>query len=478
MSFNDLPPELVTLVWTFVQPGDVLSLLLTCRRVRDLAGPCLVEHRQLQAQYSKVLVPYDWTSTTLFPFVDDPWNSAYPKSLEILHAPYRPEIDSVRTSNEVHAHIKDLVHRTGFPLFQEGDSIYPHDIVMALSIWMLPSLECIEMKPGPLYNIHGLMLPLARSLVHQIVRGRDRTGDLALRSLSSVSVVLSGSQRDQGVYFETFEIFLTLPSLRILKAANLYLHEAWTGPNHCEPCGVTHLLLSSCFVTAEPLDRILRRCANLKNFEYSHHCSRCTDPLSRPAYGHSALNYEIDRILHILAKYAAATLQTLALDLDCFKHISLEIGSLRPFASLKKLLLSKRFLLEENRVPRIVDVMPSSLQELEVRQWHEFQFSEPSEGLTLLSGLPAMRESHLPALRRVILGSDKPHVEIDILNSPGTVDRDEAKLKRDFFSYVNSYDPKNPLPNRYTLAEYITWVRYRSQSSRKFLAERTQWVAP
>jgi len=92
--------------------------------------------------------------------------------------------------------------------------------------------------------------------------------------------------------------------------------------------------------------------------------------------------------------------------------------------------------------------------------------------------LPAMRESHLPALRRVILGSDKPHVEIDILNSPGTVDRDEAKLKRDFFSYVNSYDPKNPLPNRYTLAEYITWVRYRSQSSRKFLAERTQWVAP
>jgi len=133
MSFNDLPPELVTLVWRFVRPGDVLSFLLTCRRVLDLAGPCLVEHRQLQAQYSKVLVPYDWTSTTLFPFVDDPWNSAYPKSLEIFHAPYRPEIDSVRTSNEVHAHIKDLVHRTGFPLFQEGDSIYPHDIVMALS---------------------------------------------------------------------------------------------------------------------------------------------------------------------------------------------------------------------------------------------------------------------------------------------------------------------------------------------------------
>ena len=483
MSLQTLPPELVALIWTFVVPSDAVPFSLTCHHIHDFAGPYLARHRRMVRQFSKLDTPFCWDSRALLPFLKDSWKSLYPREIVFEYFYQGVLASDVATTDLNHKLAKTQLRvliRKGILTLDKALSQYTlRDKIMALSLWLLPQLESIEIKANP----NDIPFLRVGSLSNQIMCGGHRTKKASSRNLSKL--IISRKVNSRCASLSVLKAVITLPALERFEASGLRISSE-DAPLNCDrQWGIKDLVLQDCVFDAMNLEDMLRWTRDLTNFSFSHYCM-ASDSVW-PSHPHSnSWDHPLRQrqcapkeMCEILLRQVGGNLQTLALDLPCYNNIDPGIGSLRGFHALRNLSLCKSSLLDEHKkVRRLVDIVPRSLRELQILQWHNFHFREPTEGLDLLDGLLTLPKSHMQEKRQILLGKDKPHVKIDLTNYHGMKNRDKTALKNAFFSHVDSYDPDLSEPQllQYTLVEYITWLRYRQRSSGTFLAERFEYV--
>lgn len=469
MSFTDLPHELILQVFDYVTPDEIVPLSLTCHHVYDHAGSQLARHKDLKSQFSTLEIPLTLPSTILLPFVDDLHMAAYPKRL--IFACVHNGNQKMRC--EFRKQIVDIARGSGLPFLDklvvnDSDAVLS-DAFMAVSIWMLPNVTSIEIDEG--HHEHNA---LARGpLMLELLDGIDRSGKPALHNVFECSITKRPNPWQRIVPFDFFDNFDLLPRLEKVKAIGVCISNEVRGPSYRE-CSLKSLVLEGCIVCPHTLGQLLRCYKHLTSLEYSQECARTHGPCwCRRDRGIDHATPQ--KIIDVLQGHVKKRLESLVLRMAYIGGSNWTVPNLRAFSSLQTVTLSKKLLLRVDNVPfRLKDVLPRSIREVSITNWHEFHFREPKEGIDLLDGLPV--PSKLPMLQRIFLGISYPHTEISLVPSAGLLDRELRKLKKDFLSHVKSYNPDFPQTIRFTISEYILWLRYRQRCPTISAAERVQYI--
>ena len=188
------------------------------------------------------------------------------------------------------------------------------------------------------------------------------------------------------------EALMSLPSLEVIRGRSLVPSHNFrmrTYPDHLS--NVPQFHFRSCALPEWYLAVLVRRPRALQVFSYDH-CQ------SAEIRGH---DYRPDEHMESLYSCAEETLAFLEYTSDAVEDVGdyckLKLGTLHRFKALKTLRISRVLLIAEGNARRLVDELPSSLEELEL-----VEPISATEAQQVLDGMLAMKRERYPNLRLIV----------------------------------------------------------------------------
>ena len=419
MSFNDLPTEIIHQISQRVQPADLENYGRTSHRVREIAAPFVLEHRQLRAQYTKVSVNHVAAANMLYDMCARPWIALYPQSVELRgHRSWRnfegprnrertalvEEVFSKRSLVE-EADLRDILRRTRLIPAHEVDRWLEQinkgdeDYLFALMLACLPNIRRLTIR------LDHTKLEQVKEMIRSIKRQPpDALGDRALSKLKAVYVLEKDTSENGVCDLEMFPLLASLPGIQSMHGRNLVgmyrdcYRDGWLDYPGASPT-IEHISLETCGMSVEGLEKLCNSIKALRSFKYIAH---------RAGWG-------LHRISDLL-KNARGTLEELVLSTGSGQGRF--IGTLRGFTALKHVKVDTDMLFQRGKMSRAVDILPASIETATIAgnsltRPHEEQF---------LSDLYRPSFSY-PNLRRLQVEDSWGHKDIG---------KDRLKFQREF----------------------------------------------
>lgn len=361
MSLANLPSELIYHTCVCLQrssPPDIEALGRTCHRMRSIAAPLVLEHRELLRRYTRISLTLVEAAKLLCDITAKPWIVLYPRSLELVCNRTWRTLESAQNSKQARwiqevalkrstvddADVQDLIQGCGLiPARQierwvmeigRGDE----DYLFALMLACLP-------------NLRRLMIHLDENKMEQtkeIIRAMKRESSRLKRHTQLKTVEVSERVASGPCDLEMFPLIAALPTVEKIHGCNLAgrFRDCYRGGWLSYPgasSSITHVSLETCGMTVEGLEVLMRSLERLQSFRYVAH---------RAGWG-----------LHAIAELLKNAQQTLqVLDLSTGSGNARYIGPLRQFAALKHVTIDTDMLMRHGRMMRAVDILPASIE--------------------------------------------------------------------------------------------------------------------
>lgn len=333
----------------------------TCQRIRSISTPLIIEHRQLQHEFTRPSLDHTSAARLLYAIARRPWIKLYPQVVELVGGKtpalgmrpattkakrLRQQLDSLR-AGVADVDLREMILGTGLILphrldeWIEGVDNADDDYVFALLLAALPNIWRIDI----LSNCNKL--ERVKEIVRKI-RNQGHEHRRALGNLRTVRVIEQG--RSNECDLELFPLFAALPGIEDIYGKNLAgmyrecYQDGWMTYPGASP-SLTHITLETCGMSVEGLEVFTRRLRKLQSFKYIAHCS----------------GWCLHAVADLL-KEARSSLQTL--EISAGGGSSRYVGSLRQFTALRNLTLDTDMLMRNGRMQRAVDVLPASIEKV------------------------------------------------------------------------------------------------------------------
>lgn len=424
-TFLDLPNELKLDIIELIPPDDIENFALCCKLVHGLALKILRQHEADKRTYS-----------TFFPGLMS--NTGYEKSLAGLYKlhnlaqsrrlqlypklvqlkSYRPwhmywfsdpdwrrakSVEGIQVMGKVRSICNDILNEVDSPYISKlemkswcnktgaGDLRAANCVLLTL----LPNVERIFVLEID-FTTRNMS-----DMIYRISQTNRRASSLLWTELSELSLVKlqevtihsfflrGGATRYSGV----LEAFMTLPSLHIVRGnclGRIYVFKKSDDyPDHYSNVDEFHF--RNCTLAVFDLASLFSYVKTLRIFSYDH--SRVPEAPGK--------EYGPDALINALRSSAEETLTFLnytsdAKDAVC-DHRMPGAGTLSSFKALKTLRISRVILIAQKAPQRLVDELPSSLEELEL-----VDPISTMEAEQMLEGMLAMKKERLPNLRLIV----------------------------------------------------------------------------
>ena len=398
-TFLCLPNEIILQVVETTEPDDIENLGLCCKRVYDLAGSVLKQHRKHKRMFSSFNLGLgrrccDPESQAAYAGLHDLSKSRY---LQLY--PKAVEVESF-----VHTGIAANESCICDNIFRDYDS--PYLSPFAIEFWRRTTgcrepMNCLLLTLLP--NVRNITVwendVSSRQLgdmIDTISRINNGASQQILGKLSLVKLQEADIRWNTSPEWWTgvLEAFMSLPSLKVIRGRDIAPYPGSgmrTYPNHFS--NVTQFHFRSCALPEWYFAPLVRRTRALQVFSYDH-CQRAE--MKFPRHDHRP-----EKHMESLYTYAEETLVFLnytsdAAD-DIGDHREPDSSMLDNFKALKTLRISRVLLIVGGIPQRLVDELPSSLEELEL--------VEPittAEAQRMLDGMLAMKRERCPNLRLIV----------------------------------------------------------------------------
>ena len=398
-TFFSLPNEIVLQVVETTEPDDIENFVLCCKRVYVLAWNVLKQHRkhkrifssfdlgpgrhccgsEIQAAYSSL---HDLSKSRFL--------QLYPKAVEV--------------ENFVHTGVVADERRICDSIFQDFDTPYFDKI--DIEIWhsiigrrgSLPT-NCLLLALLP--NVRNITVwenNTSSSGLGKMIEKISKTNDGASQQIWGKLSLLRLQEADirwrTSLVRQTraLEAFMSLPSLKVIRGRNLapsFNFQMRTYPDHFS--NVTQFHFRGCALPEWYFAVLVQRPRALQVFSYDH-CQRAEIGI---------YNYRPDKHMESLYSCAEETLSFLNYTSDVADYIGdhskPNSGILHKYKALKTLRISRVLLIAEGTPRRLVDELPSSLEELEI-----VEPISAAEAQQMLDGMLAMRPERYASLRLIV----------------------------------------------------------------------------
>ena len=420
-SFSSLPNEIVIEIWRHVlHPEDIENFALTSKGVRALGKPFLEEHRALKDTFStyctrrpvgKVSAAGLLKEITIHPrvalyvkrLVVDVWRDRWESpAMEFSFVHKRFMLSEQLSDRTPYVHkpyaetdmqiFEQVVKRNEYAFGKDMSEVLikairdgREDPIVALLLLLLTNLKylvVLAMGDHPHFS----------QAVQHVSNARDAE---ALRCLSDVELLYCARYADDHLLM--VKAFATLPSVKRISCkmsndANHHRVKFSLPPRSSNVESLTFQCFDNSGVDMVAFSELIKGFKSLKRFIYK-----------------STSDHKMFAIRNCLVAHARFSLDALSLVPDTPTRKS--IGSFRSFKALKKLEIDHMHLadFDPRRGLYSVDVLPSSLEELHLHDFHRAGFSGDSMcmdprriGMQLLEE----RDRHVPNLKIVTLRDD------------------------------------------------------------------------
>ena len=425
-TFLCLPNEIILQVVETTEPDDIENLVLCCKRVHDLAGSVLRQHRKHQAicsRFNQYLAPY-YSESEQIAF----YSSLRDPSMSKFFQPYPKEVEvenflsgAIPRSKEV----TEDVRRICDSIFQELDSPYMDETwhsniykfgvgsATCLLLTLLPNVRNMTV-----WDWGGLQYD---NQLGDMIEKISKTNDGASQQIQGKLSLLRLQEADirwrlRPVWqTSALEAFMSLPSLKVIRGRNLapdHICRMRTYPDHFS--NVTQFHFRRCALPEWYFAALVRRPKALQVFSYDH--------FQRAETETRGLNYRPDKHIQSLYTCAEETLAFLNYTSDAADeigdHREPDSSMLHNFKALKILRISRVLLIAGGIFRRLVDELPSSLEELEL-----VEPLSAAEAQRMLDGMLAMKRGRCPNLRLIVFEVVIPldQVQIEAYERTGLV---------------------------------------------------------
>ena len=361
MSFEALPNELICQISQRVQPADIENYGCTSHRIRNIAAPLVLEHRQLRKDYTKVSLNHVSAAKLFYEMCTRPWVALYPRHLEIKSNKDWRSFENSRSrvqgaqveeiklkrSRIDEEDIWNLLQKKGLIPEDEMDIWVQEvdrgdeDYLFAVLLACLPNLERLVVR------LDHIRLEQVKEMVRAIKRQASTpTRPKALSKLFDARV----TEREGATScdLELFPLLASLPGIQLLHGRNLVglyrecYRDGWMSYPGASST-ITNISLETCGMSVEGLEKLCGSVKGLRSFKYVAH---------RAGWG-------LHRIADLL-KHARGTLEELVLSTGSGQ--SRFIGTLRGFTALKHLTVDSGMLIQRGKMSRAVDILPASIE--------------------------------------------------------------------------------------------------------------------
>ncbi|CAO1604358.1 hypothetical protein XANCAGTX0491_007918 [Xanthoria calcicola] len=388
-----LPQEiLLQIIEQEVQKGDLDNFVLCSKTIFTLASMALAKHQEMKKKYSTFIVgdvhfyhhPQELRKALreIHPvmaaskLLANPTVAEYCKILKVGDffpdrnwADGTTELAVALTSKlELYAQFVDVRQCTTLR------PACPHVLAWVVPFIDLQNIEVLELAIGGIRFLN--LVPIVRVM---------RTTHHRLKE-----VRLFGAYEDDDADMKLLCLFATIPSVQIICGHHVQHcvqgHKELCPDGACLSIEEIHLECSN--IGAEEFEDLLSHIKALRVFFYEQ--------------GHDfGDDYQPLRTLEALRKYGSESLQSLTFidpDIDGMLGVSLrDFKVLTHVAVDCFLFVDEEKFSDNNGVPRLVDILPQSLQTLEL-------YRPPPHGIRrLFEGLAELREERLPNLKSITL---------------------------------------------------------------------------
>ncbi|KAK4691788.1 hypothetical protein P7C71_g5288, partial [Lecanoromycetidae sp. Uapishka_2] len=411
----DLPDELLLEIIKQTCPEGIENLVSCCKKLYNTSDRILEKHRTNKRKYSRLAWPpadlwqpddEGWGfATSLSKLLYEPQLAPYVRSLQYYthRGEDREQLlkifpqKSIETGDGVWQDFFDVSECPFIPEAELADwqkkiDMADMETVLALLLTKLPNLERLAVRSLQ-SGIEVLTMMKHSSKAHQSPNAHIRM-HAPLRKLKVISELdITPEASNIGL----LEAFFMLPSMKAIQyRGEIDVFNLWpsspaisemTRVNYREPKHHGHSVMN---INLEAFDRVLAHVRHLEHFDHKRDCDN-----------HFQETKTTD-IVKVVDKHARATLTKLNLH---FYHVSLLqmkknnifVGSLRSFTHLSKIDISLALLIRNQNdqctAARLVDIMPSSLEELIIGDHYIFGRPVPNEDETRLDHHTVENES-------------------------------------------------------------------------------------
>ena len=426
-TFLGLPTELKLNIIEFIAPDDIENFALCCKLVHRLVLNILRQHKADKQMYS-TFVPnllldtgYEENLASFHKFRDLAASrrlQLYPKWVKLEnHRPWQfysvsdwdprraETIEGSQVMESVKVICNDILSGLDSPYIDKDDVKRWHNKISAgilvaancLLLTILPNVEHISVFEMPFLNWQ------MSDTIYKISQTNGKASSLVSKKLSLVklrevtilSMPLFGGPSHSGV----LEAFMTLPSLWIVRGVFLgqryKFEKSQMYPDHYS--NVDQFDFRNCALPVKRLTSLFRYVKTLRIFSYDQ--SRLLEAPGK--------EYGPDALIHALRSHAEETLTFLnytsdAKDSICDYRMRCA-GTLSGFKALKTLRISRVILIAQKAPRRLVDELPSSLEEMEL-----VDPISTKEAEQMLVGMLALKQNRLPKLRLIVFEGAVP----------------------------------------------------------------------
>ncbi|KAI4223011.1 MAG: hypothetical protein L6R36_005745 [Xanthoria steineri] len=417
-----LPQEIILqIIEHEVEIEDLDNFVLCSKTIFTLASRVLAKHQEMKKKYSTFIIgdmDIDYRSREiwkapreLYPVVAaskllaNPAVAEYCKILKVgdFFSNRNWGDGTTKLAVALTSKLEPYARFTDVRRFTTLRATCPHVLAWAVPFVELQNIEVLELAIGGITFLN--LVPIVRAMQKTHHRLKE--------------VRLFGEIVDMDLLYR----FATIPSVQIIRGHHVP-HVAYGYKDLC-PDGaclsIEELHLENSDLGGRIFEDLLSHTKALRVLFYEH--GRYTGS-----------DYEPRRALEALGKYGSESLQSLTfIDPEILvAHDDKPGVSLRDFKVLKHVAVDSFLLVDEvkyydytdspsdNGVPRLVDILPQSLQTLEL-------YRPPPHGIRrLFEGLAELREERLPNLKSITLHKGSPsgdgHAQSDFLVSNGLED--------------------------------------------------------
>ncbi|KAK2766720.1 hypothetical protein FQN54_006034 [Arachnomyces sp. PD_36] len=415
-----LPNEIILIIFSFLEPGDVVNTAVTCSYFHQLAGGRLKEHRELCAKYKHLSVENSVQCDFLEKAYQDPWLWYYVK--ELKYEPYRPRIgDMTSTFEEMIVSLLASSPYADYAVHDYGLRMANHakmnkglewrGFFLGVLLTLLPNLTHLHIETSDFY--HTLCAPMVRTIIEDNKRNPSLK---SLRKLSSITLIPWDRQHVANMGW-------VIP---LLELPSLHLFEGFTIT--CDLClrlfgTIPSSSLEEIDVTFSDIHhpQFLSRLTNLRKFTY-HYSTRYLDKGTTPT--------DLHQMIARLKRPCSQTLEILEFrNGRSIDRMSSSLRDFRGFRKLRRLMIPAPFVFGEGPgvdafdddlpptnkfprrftkpkfgwddmarcVPRLVDILPQSIESVEISI-----VECPEAASHFLKDLAELKHERLPSLKTIV----------------------------------------------------------------------------
>ena len=389
-QFTNLPNEIIIMIAENVFPGDIVNFSASSKNIQRVSEPSLRKHHEMERRYKSQTCHRQNSpvSNLAYDIVLRPTVALYVECLSIDTWFTCWQDDAAESSYMVYPQEKmtslkeavvDFVPADRVPAWDTAIESGDEESLLALLLLQLSNVAVLRLR--------YFMVPCP-FLFETVIRVLETQGAPYLCNLTTLDINLPESE--PGYWFQDWQAinaFAGLPSLRSIKAWNIWVDEEYDGyVLRPRSSNVSSLTFKRSSIGAQQLQELLQGFKALKTISYAE------------TY-HPQHQFEISQICAALLTHAKASLEYLNLRSTYAEETSY-MGSLRDFENLKEIHTDLYLLDDTLRSGEIflAHMLPASVEKVHL---HEMYNRSPEDVQDLILAAAEDKDELLPNLKQL-----------------------------------------------------------------------------